>query len=156
MATQVYVFRAKLKGSRGARRTIAIRSEATLVDLHHALQAAFAWDDQHPFAFWLSGRFWPQDGVEYVHPRALKGTPFYGGHPTIAGPRRRSARRALERLGLIEGQRIAYVFGFERPWRVRLTLREIAAEDAGHYPCVLESVGEAPPQYVHHGDRRAA
>ena len=156
MAKQVYVFRAKLKGWHGVRRTIAIRAEETLVDLHDALQAAFAWDGRHPFAFWLSGRFWARDGVEYVHPLALAGKPSKGDHPAIAGPRRRSAARRLERLGLIDGQRIAYVFDFHREWRVRLTLREIAADDGGHYPRVLESVGDAPPQYLAYGEQDAA
>jgi hypothetical protein len=156
MARQVYVFRAKLKGWHGVRRTIAIRREATLVDLHRALQTAFDWDNQHPFAFWLSGKFWAQDGVEYVHPLALKSEPFSRGHPAIAGPRRRSAGRSIDRLGLIEGQRIAYVFDFQHEWRVRLTLRKIAADDGGRYPRVLESVGERPAQYLDHGERRAA
>jgi len=156
MANQVYVFRAKLKGWHGVRRTIAIRAEETLVDLHDALQAAFAWDGQRPFAFWLSGRFWAREGVEYVHPLGLKGKSLQGSHSAIAGLRRRSAARPLERLGLIDGQRIAYVFDFHREWRVRLTLRKIAADDGGHYPRVLESVGDAPPQYLALGEQDAA
>ena len=156
MAKQVYVFRAKLKGWHGVRRTIAIRCEETLIDLHDALQAAFDWDSQHPFAFWLSGKFWARGGVEYVHPLALKSRPFSRGHAAIAGPRRRSAGRPMERLGLIEGQRIAYVFDFQSEWRVRLILREIAADDGGIYPRVLQSVGESPPQYIDYGQRHAA
>jgi len=156
MANQVYVFRAKLKGWHGVRRTIAIRAEETLVDLHDALQAAFAWDGQRPFAFWLSGRFWAREGVEYVHPLGLKGKSLQGSHSAIAGLRRRSAARPLERLGLIDGQRIAYVFDFHREWRVRLTLRKIAADDGGHYPRVLESVGDAPPQYLALSEQDAA
>jgi hypothetical protein len=156
MAKQVYVFRAKLKGWHGVRRTIAIRCEETLVDLHDALQVAFDWDGRHPFAFWLSGKFWARDGVEYVHPLALKGKPCSGGHPAIAGPRRKSAGRAIDRLGLMEGQRIAYMFDFQREWRVRLTLRGIAADDGGHYPRVLEAVGEAPPQYLDYAEQHAA
>ena len=156
MVKQVYVFRAKLKGWHGVRRTIAIRCEETLVDLHDALQVAFAWDDRHPFAFWLSGKFWARDGVEYVHPVALTGKPFSGAYRAMPGPRRKNAGRPLERLGLAEGQRIAYVFDFQREWRVRLTLREIAADDGGHYPRVLEAIGEAPPQYLDYGEQHAA
>ena len=62
----------------------------------------------------------------------------------------------MERLGLIEGQRIAYVFDFQSEWRVRLILREIAADDGGIYPRVLQSVGESPPQYIDYGQRHAA
>ena len=48
------------------------------------------------------------------------------------------------------------MFDFHREWRVRLTLRKIAADDGGHYPRVLESVGDAPPQYLALGEQDAA
>ena len=153
MANQVYVFRAKLKGWHGVRRTIAIRAEETLVDLHDALQAAFAWDGQRPFAFWLSGRFWAREGVEYVHPLGLKGKSLQGSHSAIAGLRRRSAARPLERLGLIDGQRIAYVFDFHREWRVRLTLRRAL----GGAICSTEAGSSSTaPRSQRSSDRHAA
>ncbi len=65
----------------------------------------------------------------------------------IAKPGRKSAERRLDRLRLVKGQRIAYVFDFGDEWRVRLALRQIIADDGGAYPRLLESVGEAPPQY---------
>lgn len=148
MAKQVYVFRAKLKEWRGVRRTIAIRSDETLADLHEALQTAFQWDNQHLYAFWLGGKFWAHSEIEYVHPLALEDRPFAGLDPAAAAPRRRSADRRLDHLRLALGQRVAYVFDFREEWRVRLTLREIAAADGGHYPRVLESIGEAPAQYI--------
>jgi pRiA4b ORF-3-like protein len=147
MSGQVYVFRAKLSGWRGVRRTIVIPCEHTLGDLHRALQAAFGWDDRHLFAFWLGSKVWARQETAYVHPLALEADAADGGRAQ-ASQRRRSAERALERLRLSEGQRIAYVFDFARQWRVRLTLREIAASDGGHYPRVVESIGDAPPQYL--------
>lgn len=60
--------------------------------------------------------------------------------PLLSGSR-------TNRLRLAKGQRIAYVFDFGDEWRVRLTLRQIIADDGGMYPRLLESVGEAPPQY---------
>ena len=54
------------------------------------------------------------------------------------------------------GQRIAYLFDFATGWRVRLTLREMARNDGGHYPRVLEAVGEAPPQYLSSDELLAA
>ena len=44
-------------------------------------------------------------------------------------------------------RKLAYLFDFGDEWRVRLTLRQVTADDVGPYPRVLESVGEAPPQY---------
>jgi len=157
MAKQVFVFRAKLNGWRGVRRTIAIRCDQTLADLHHALQRAFEWDDEHLYAFWLGGKFWPRGETEYVHPLALEAYPLAQWDPARVKQRRKSAGRRLERLRLSKGQRIAYVFDFRDEWRVRLTLREIEADDGGHYPRVLEAVGEAPPQYLGAaGERYAA
>jgi hypothetical protein len=155
MAKQVYVFRAKLKEWRGVRRTIAIRHDETLSDLHDALQGAFKWDNEHLYAFWLGGKFWAQNGVEYVHPLALEDRQFAGQDATGAG-RRRSAERRLDQLRLTLGQRIAYVFDFHEEWRVRLTLREISADHGGHYPRVLDSLGEAPAQYIDFYEQHAA
>ena len=148
MAKQVYVFRAKLKGWHRVRRTIAMHCEHTLSDLHDALQTAFGWDDRHLYAFWLGGKFWAPGEVEYVHPLALEDSPRAALGAPLALPRRRTAERRLIDLRLARGQRIAYVFDFREDWRVRLTLRELAADDGGHYPRVLESEGEAPAQYL--------
>ncbi|HWX74551.1 MAG TPA: hypothetical protein VNZ05_04545 [Solirubrobacteraceae bacterium] len=155
MAKQVYVFRAKLKEWRGVRRTIAMRREHTLHDLHDALQAAFGWDDEHLYAFWLGGKFWAHGGA-YVHPLALEDRPVAAWDAATGAPRRESAARRLEELDLRLGQRIAYVFDFREEWRVRLTLREVTSADGGHYPRVLESIGQAPPQYLDYEEQTAA
>jgi hypothetical protein len=147
MARQAFVFSARLDGWKGVRRTIAVRSDQTLAVLHDALRVAFGWDDDHLYAFWLSGKFWARDGTEYVHPFALEDNPFAGWDLPMETPSRESAEQRLDRLGLTKGQRIAYVFDFGDEWRVRLTLRGIAADDGGAYPRILESVGDAPPQY---------
>lgn len=147
MAKQEYVFSAELDGFRGVRRTIAVRSDQTLVDLHRGLQEAFNWDDDHLYSFWLSGKFWERDGTEYTHPFALESDPFAGWDLPNAKPGRKSAERRLDRLRLTKGQRIAYLFDFGDEWRLRLTLRDITADDGGAYPRLRESVGNAPPQY---------
>jgi Plasmid pRiA4b ORF-3-like protein len=151
MAKSVYVFRAKLSGWRGVHRTIAVPCESTLDDLHYALQAAFGWGDDHLYAFWLGRKFWAKDKASYVHPLALEADSLMreGAH---ARRRRRSAERRLDRLRLSPGQRIAYLFDFEAQWRVRLTLREIAANDGGHYPRIVESIGAAPAQHLNYDE----
>lgn len=146
MPRQLYVFGADLVGHPGVRRTIAVRSDQTLVDLHDALQAAFEWDDDHLYSFWLKGRFWARDGSEYSHPiHAAQPDPFAGLRDS--GPAAKSAARRLDRLKLRNGQRIAYLFDFGDQWRVALTLRTITADHGGPSPRLLESIGEAPPQY---------
>jgi hypothetical protein len=58
-----------------------------------------------------------------------------------------SADTRLDQLALERGQKIAYLFDYGDQWEVRLRLREISAADDGEYPRILESGGDALPQY---------
>ena len=89
MARQAFVFSARLDGWKGVRRTIAVGADQTLAVLHDALRAAFDWDDDHLYPFWLGGKFWARDGTEYVHPFALEFDPFAGWNLPMG---RRAAR----------------------------------------------------------------
>ena len=150
MPKQVYVLKADLVGFRGIHRTIAIRSDQTLVEVHYALQAAFDWDDDHLYSFWPDGEFYSRDSREYTHPfHAVQPNPL---GPFARGPARASAEIRLNRLKLKKGQRLAYLFDFGDEWRVRLTVRQITADDGQPYPRQLESVGDAPPQYPDYAD----
>ena len=138
MEQQTLVFNAELVGFEGVHRTIAIRDDLTLVDLHYALQSAFGWDDDHLYAFWLDGAFWATDCDPYLHP-------LYGA----SGERVcKSAYTPLVELGLDVGGKIAYVFDFASEWRVGLTLQRAVAARGKDPARVLESVGQAPPQYA--------
>jgi Plasmid pRiA4b ORF-3-like protein len=134
-----YIFRTRLVGWKGVTRTVAVRSDQTLVDLHGILQAAYGWADDHLYSFWLDGRFWGDDESEYTRPDWLE-------------PEQRSARVKLSRLGLAAGQRIAYVFDFGDEWRVALTLAKVEPSGDGAYPRIVASRGEAPPQYPDYED----
>ena len=100
------------------------------------MQAAFGWDDDHLYAFWLSGKFWDRE------PGSGFGRP---GFCRDSGDR--SARVKLSRLGLDVGQAIAYVFDFGDEWRVRLKLVELRGVAAVPLQAVFDQRGEAPPQY---------
>lgn len=144
MPKQVYVFDAKLVGFRGVSRKVAVRSDQSLIDLHQVLQDAFGWDDDHLYSFWLKGEFWGVDGGEYTHPFHADADVL---GPFATSPAPKSAAAKLGRLRLKRGQAIAYLFDFGDEWRVRLTLSEITADSGEPYPRVLESRGDAPPQY---------
>jgi hypothetical protein len=141
MAQQTYVFDAELVRVRGVRRVIAVHDDLTLVDLHYALQSAFGWDDDHLYAFWLDGQFWTRGGEHFTRPCAAGDAP--------GAPASRSAAVRLDRLGLTEGRRIAYVFDFGDEWRVRLRVQQVLAAGRDPSPRLLASVGAAPPQYSH-------
>lgn len=136
MSHQTYVFTAELVGFAGVRRTVTVRNDLTLVDLHYALQSAFGWDDEHLYSFWLDGSFWGAEAAHYMHPK----------HARSLEPAGKSALARLEELDLAEGRQIAYVFDFEREWRVALTLREVCAGGRRAVARCIERVGTAPPQ----------
>jgi hypothetical protein len=145
MGVPTFTFEASLVDFRGVRRTIAVRSDQSLDDLHEALRAAFGWDDEHLYSFWLDGEFWSPDGEEYSHPwHAAEPGPL-AGLGFHSAPK--SAEVRLDRLDLTHGDRIAYVFDFGDEWRVRLTVRDGGEDDGGAYPRLLRAVGDAPPQY---------
>jgi hypothetical protein len=145
MPEQIYVFDAELVDFTDVRRTIAIRRDQTLDDLHHTLRAAFAWDDEHLYSFWLKGGFWARNGSEYTHPLHAAHSNLLTAVATSPAPK--SADVRLGRLKLRRGQRVAYVHDFGDEWRVALKLRQITADDGGAYPRLLDQVGDAPPQY---------
>ena len=138
MTQQTYVFKAELVGYQGVRRTITVRDDLTLVDLHYALQSAFGWDDDHLYSFWLDGAFWDAEDAHYMHPY----------HATSLDPPGKSACARLADLAMFEGQRLAYVFDFASEWRVALTLKEKRPVEGRAVARCIEKVGAAPPQYA--------
>jgi hypothetical protein len=137
MTQQTYVFRTELVGFEGVRRTITVRDDMTLVDLHYALQSAYGWDDDHLYAFWLDGSFWASEAEHYMHPY----------HAASTDPPGKSACTPLSELAIAPGHQIAYEFDFERGWRVMVQLSEIREARGRAVARCIEREGEAPPQY---------
>jgi hypothetical protein len=136
MDQDFYIFRAALVGWRGVSRKLAVRGEETLADLHQLLQFAFEWDDDHLYCFWLSDKFWDRTpGIRYRDPH-------WG-----LDEGEKSSRARLDELGLKVGDKLSYLFDFGDEWRVRLTLAEVRPASSWPCPPILESRGEAPPQY---------
>lgn len=150
-SAQSYAFKSRLVGFPGVERTIELRGDQTLVDLHEALFDAFGWWEEHLFAFWLSGEFWGRK--QYVHPFSLEHDPLASYRE---GPRAKTADVRIDRLKLEHGQRLAYVFDFGDEWRVELKLIRISAADDRCYPRIAERQGESPPQYPETEEEAAA
>jgi Plasmid pRiA4b ORF-3-like protein len=132
---RAYVFRAELVDHPGVVRKVALAEENTLEDLNELLREGFGWDDPHLYSFWLSGEFWDGPETEYAAPFELE----EGGAA--------SAQTPIADLGLEEGQTIAYLFDYGDEWRVEIEVTEIRDAGEESFPQILESVGEAPPQY---------
>ncbi len=62
-----YTFHVSLPGTGRTWRKIELRADQTLHDLHTAIQHTFEWDNDHLYAFFMSGRAWDSDS-EYRLP----------------------------------------------------------------------------------------
>jgi len=95
MTHQTYVFNAELVGFQGVRRTITVRDDLTLVDLHYALQSAFGWDDDHLYSFCWTARF----GRPRTSSTCIPTTPPRSIRPAGARADGRALARCIERVG---------------------------------------------------------
>lgn len=126
----------RLEWDRKVWRVIEVADGQTLEDLHDAIQAAFHWDDDHLYAFSFDGD--TRDGLTEVQ------TP---GTPT---PPPSADELTLGDLELQRGQRFLYVFDFGDNLRHELEVLDVfpaPTADATNLPRIVETHGEAPPQY---------
>src|SRR5262249_23950810 len=63
----LYRFQVKLSWRKSVWRRIELTGDQTLDDLHDAIQRAFHWDNDHLYAFFLSGKAWDRQ-TEYKSP----------------------------------------------------------------------------------------
>ncbi len=132
-------FDAALEDFDGVRRTVAVREDHTLVDLHEALREAFGWSDDHLYSFWLDGRFWGSRATEYTSP--------IEPDDDVA-----TADVVIAELALEVGAEVAYLFDFGDSWRVTLQLTARVDDDGAPLPRVVAAEGDAPPQYPDPGE----
>ena len=124
-------------------RTIQIRGDQTLADLHKAIFSAFDRDDEHMYEFQLGGKG-PMDpnARRYVLPMVAD-DPFDEGWPAglVDGT-------PIGSLNLEVNEPFGYWFDFGDDWWHQINVRAIDAEaPPGKYPRITERVGESPPQY---------
>jgi tetratricopeptide (TPR) repeat protein len=105
-------------------RTMQVRGDQTLDDLHGAINDAFNRDDDHLYGFFLP-----------------EGRDKQGGKELMAGA-------LLSSLNLRAGKVFRYHFDFGDDWIHDVKVTAVGEPDAGEkYPKVIHSVGECPPQY---------
>lgn len=125
-------------------RTIEIRGNQTLDDLHGAIFEAFDRFDEHLYEFQIGGKG-PQDpkARRYVLPAALDGSwadddmEFDLTKTTIAS------------LGLKVDEPFGYWFDYGDDWWHQITTLAIhEPQPRGRYPKITKRIGESPPQYI--------
>jgi hypothetical protein len=133
-ARTLYRFQVKLDQDKTVWRRIELRGDQTLHHLHSAIQRAFDWDDDHLYAFFLSGRPWDED-TSFESPE---------------GDGRDASRYRLEHIPLRQGQRFLYIFDFGDEWRHNIKLEAIlpdGVQPRTQYPRITDRHGESVPQY---------
>jgi hypothetical protein len=124
-------------------RTIEIRADQTLADLHDILFKAFDREEEHLYEFEFKGEG-PGDpqAERYVSPWAVDSA-------TESGAERLSTETKLGSLALEVGEPFGYWFDFGDDWWHQLNVVAIEGDfPAGDYPRIIKRVGESPPQYA--------
>ena len=66
---KTFTFHVSLPGTGRTWRKLELRADQTLEELHFAIQAAYEWDADHLYSFFMSGRAW-DTATEYAGPDA--------------------------------------------------------------------------------------
>ncbi len=142
----IYAFHVRIAGGLYASedmaditRDIEIAGSQTLTDLARAILAAYEFDEDHLWSFFLSGKPWDRK-TEY----ALIAEPGLPGErpPRLAG------KHTLRDVTLPRHEFI-FLFDYGDEWMfgVKLTGTSKELETKARYPRVVASQGDAPPQY---------
>jgi hypothetical protein len=124
-------------------RTVQVRGNQTLEDLHHALFDAFDREEEHLYEF--------QFGDKPMDPKAPRYVlPGDGDDPfDVTPPAGLVTDTTLDQLALAVGRRFLYWFDFGDSWMHRVTVTGIEeSAPRGRYPKVTHRVGDSPPQYA--------
>ncbi len=123
-------------------RTIQIRGDQTLEDLHHAIFDALDRFDEHLYEFQFGKGPMDPNAPRYVLPSETE---------TEDGkrPAGRVDQTTLDSLGLEVGRSFGYWFDFGDDWWHQIDV--VAIEDKvpkGKFPKVTKREGKSPPQYA--------
>lgn len=124
-------------------RTIEIRGDQTLAELHAILFKAFDREEEHLYEFQFKGEG-PSDpqGERYISPLAVDSAGEFDADGI-------STETSIGSLGLEVDEPFGYWFDFGDDWWHQINVISIEeGSPAGPYPKIVERVGESPPQYV--------
>lgn len=130
-------------------RTIQIRGDQTLADLHGAIFAAFDREDEHMYEFQFGTKPMDRKAQRYVMSgiNNLFGDDGSGLRDEL--PPEEAENATLDSLDLRLRKQFWYWFDFGDDWWHKIRVVAIDQEvPKGKLPGVIEKVGESPPQYM--------
>ncbi len=124
-------------------RTIVIRGDQTLEDLHEVIFKAFNREEEHLYEFQLGGEG-PDDPAATCYGVYVDGKP--------SGSKRKKMKDAskakMSDLQLAPEEAFGYCFDFGDCWWHQINVVSIEkATPRGEYPRVTKRIGKSPPQY---------
>lgn len=135
----VYAFKVKFMWDKRIYRTIELRSEQTLDDLHYAIQRAIKWDADHLYSFYMNGQKYDQ--------RYAFACPYEDDRPPWTD------EAIIGELGLVTKHKFLYYFDYGDSHEFEVQVVGISPQaEPGEYPRVVDSRGEAPSQYGWYGE----
>ena len=124
-------------------RTIKIRGDQTLEDLHRAIFDAFGRWEEHMYEFQFGKGPMDPKAPRYVLPGAFE-MDLDEENP----PAGRVDRTRIDSLGLEVGRSFGYWFDFGDDWWHQINVEGIEDKvPRGKFPKVTKRVGKSPPQY---------
>jgi hypothetical protein len=124
-------------------RTIGIRGDQTLADLHGTIFKAFDREEEHFYEFQLKGEG-PADpqSERYISPSAFGASEEFEADGS-------STETTIGSLELAVDEPFGYWFDFGDDWWHQINVISIRDKiPQGRYPKITERVGESPPQYA--------
>jgi hypothetical protein len=124
-------------------RTIQIRGDQTLEDLHQAIFDSFGRWEQHMYEFQFGKGPMDPKGSRYVLPSAFE-MDMDEANPPVG----RVDQTLIDSLGVKVGQSFGYWFDFGDDWWHQINVEAIEDKaPSGKFPRVTKRVGKSPPQY---------
>jgi hypothetical protein len=131
------------KKNRSVIRTIEIRGDQTLEQLHQAIFAAFDRYDPHMYEFQFGKGPMDPKGPRYVLPEMLESEQEPGS--AVAGV---TTETTIDQMDMRVGRHFGYLFAFGDQWYHQIDVAAISDGPVkGEYPRVTQRRGESPPQY---------
>jgi len=140
---KIYLLKATLSGRYGdvgemPHRVLAIPEGSTLYSLAESIVESFDFDFDHAFGFYdnLKNSTNSKEGYELFAD--------IGEESKLEGVERTKIKRVFDKLG----KRMLFLFDYGDDWHFTVELERVqSSEEDVKYPLVVESVGDAPPQY---------
>lgn len=125
-------------------RTIQIRGDQTLEDLHYAIFDAFDRYDEHMYEYSFGTKPRDHKAKSYVMPEIFHMDSAFDDRMTDSVD-----RATIDSLDLKVRGRFFYWFDFGDDWWHKIIVKAIDDKvPAGKFPKVVKRVGESPPQYL--------